>query len=149
MSLSGFDFSVRFAAVLRFSKDVEVLAQEVSRRLCARNDASLLTDPHSHVLRIAAEVETEWEGRARRPRVGGSSDAIPAPSASGFDSIRAAVLALQHQQRQLLVLHVEGLTYRQIAARHALPPEAVLRELARAYVHLRWTLPERFLAPGR
>jgi DNA-directed RNA polymerase specialized sigma24 family protein len=122
--------------------NVDVLAREVSRRLCAANDAALLDDPHRHVMRIAAEVEAEWEGRARRPRVGGSSDAIPAPSASGFDAIRAAVLALRQHQRQLLVLHVEGLTYRQIAARHALPPEAVLRELARAYTHLRWALPD-------
>jgi DNA-directed RNA polymerase specialized sigma24 family protein len=129
------------AAVLRFSK-VDVLAREVSRRLCAQNDASLLNDPHSHVLRIATEVEAEWEGRARRSRVGGSSDAIPAPSASGFDAIRAAVLALRQHQRQLLLLHVDGLSYRQIAARHALPPQAVLRELALAYCQLRWTVPD-------
>lgn len=122
--------------------DVDVLAREVSRRLCAQNDASLLNDPHGHVLRIATEVEAEWEGRARRSRVGGSSDAIPAPSASGFDAIRAAVLALRLHQRQLLVLHVGGLTYRQIAARHALQPQAVLRELVRAYSHLRWALPD-------
>lgn len=122
--------------------NVDVLAREVSRRLCAQNDASLLNDPHSHVLRIATEVEAEWEGRARRPWVGGSSDAIPAPSASGFDAIRAAVLALRQHQRQLLLLHVDGLSYRQIAARHALPPQAVLRELALAYCHLRWTLPD-------
>ena len=127
------------AAVLRFS-NVDVLAREVSRRLCAQNDASLLNDPHSHVLRIATEVEAEWEGRARRSRVGGSSDAIPAPSASSFDAIQAAVLALRLQQRQLLLLHVEGLTYRQIATRHALPPQTVLRELVRAYAHLRWAL---------
>ena len=130
------------AVVLRFSRsDVDVLAREVSRRLCVQSEASLEHDPHSHVLRIAAEVEAEWEGRARRPRVGGSSDAIPAPSASGFDAIRAAVLALRQQQRQLLLLHVEGLTYRQIAARESLPAQTVLRELAQAYCHLRWTLP--------
>jgi DNA-directed RNA polymerase specialized sigma24 family protein len=127
------------AVVLRFSRsNVDVLAREVSRRLCVLSEASLVHDPHSHVLRIAAEVEAEWEGRARRPRVGGSSDAIPAPSASGFDAIRAAVLALRQHQRQLLLLHVEGLTYRQIAARHSLPAKTVLRELTRAYCHLRW-----------
>ena len=131
------------AVVLRFSRvDVDVLAREVSRRLCVRSESSLVHDPHSHVLRIAAEVEAEWEGRARRPRVGGSSDAIPAPSASGFDAIRAAVLALRQHQRQLLLLHLGGLSYRQIAARQALPPAAVLRELAKAYCHLRWALPD-------
>jgi DNA-directed RNA polymerase specialized sigma24 family protein len=51
------------------------------------------------------------------------------------------VLALRQHQRQLLLAHVGGLTYRQIAARHALPAETVLRELARAYCHLRCTLP--------
>jgi DNA-directed RNA polymerase specialized sigma24 family protein len=121
--------------------DVDVLAQEVSHRLCTQSEADLLNDPHSHVLRIAAEVETEWEGRARRSRIDRGTDAIPAPSASSFDAIRAAVLALRQQQRQLLLLHVEGLTYRQIAARQALPAETVLRELAQAYCHLRWTLP--------
>ena len=137
------------AAVLRFSMDVDVLAREVSRRLCAQNDAKLLNDPHGHVLRIATEVETEWEGRARRLRVGGSSDAIPAPSASGCDAIRAAVLALRQHQRQLLLLHVDGLSYRQIAARHALPPQTVLRELAHAYSELRWTLPPSALEDER
>jgi len=120
--------------------DVDVLAREVSRRLCAQNDATLVNDPHGHVLRIATEVEAEWEGRARRSRAGGGSDAIPAPSASGCDAVRAAVLALRNPQRQLLLLHVDGLTYRQIAARHALPPEVVLHELAQAYVHLCCTL---------
>lgn len=122
--------------------NMDVLAHEVFRRLCALNEAALVDDPHSHVLRIAAEVETEWEGRARRSRIDRGTDAIPAPSASSFNTIRAAVLALRLQQRQILLLHVEGLTYRQIAARHALPPQAVLRELAQAYCYLRWRLPE-------
>jgi DNA-directed RNA polymerase specialized sigma24 family protein len=122
--------------------NVDVLAQEVSRRLCIRNDAALLDDPHSHVLRIAAEVEAEWEGRARRSRTGGGEDAIPAPSASAFDALRAAVLALHPPRLALLLLHVEGLTYRQIAAKHELPQELVLRELVSAYCQLRWALSE-------
>lgn len=122
--------------------NMDVLAHDVFHRLCALNDAALLDDPHSHVLRIAAEAESEREGRARRSRNDRGTDAIPAPSASSFNTIRAAVLALRQQQRQLLLLHVEGLTYRQIAARHDLPPRTVLRELARAYADLRWRLPE-------
>jgi DNA-directed RNA polymerase specialized sigma24 family protein len=120
---------------------VDVLAQDVSRRLCAANDADLLDDPHSHVLRIAAEVETEWEGRARRSWTGASEDAIPAPSASACNAIQAAVLALRQRQRELLLLHVDGLTYRQIASRTGLPDGIVLRELVAAYCSLRWTLP--------
>src|SRR5262245_31383913 len=100
--------------------NVDVLAQEVSRRLCAANDTALLDDPHSHVLRIATEVEAEWEGRARRTWTGGSVDAIPAPSASAFAAVRSAVLALPASQRELLLLHLEGLTFRQIAQQRAL-----------------------------
>ena len=123
--------------------NIDVLAQEVSRRLCTTNDAALLDDPHSHVLRIAAEVETEWEGRARRSRIDRSTDAIPAPSASASNAILAAVLALRQRQRELLLLHVEGLTYRQIAARNGLPDAVVLRELAGAYSSLRGMLHQR------
>ena len=122
--------------------NVDVLAQEVSRRLCAANDATLLDDPHSHVLRIAAEVETEWEGRARRPWTRSSDGAIPAPSASARKAIQAAVLALQQRQRELLLLHVEGLTYRQIANRSGLPESVVLRELVSAYCKLRSAVPD-------
>jgi len=120
--------------------NIDVLAQEVSRRLCAANDAALLDDPHSHVLRIAAEVETEWEGRARRSGIDRSTDAIPAPSASASIAIPAAVLALRQRQRELLLLHVDGLTYRQIAARNGLPDAVVLRELVETYSILRWAL---------
>jgi len=116
---------------------VDVLAQEVSRRLCAANDSALLDDPHRHVMRIAAEVETEWEGRARRSWTIGGDDAIPAPSASACNAIQAAVLALPPRRRELLMLHVAGLTYRQIAARSGLTHAVVLRELAGAYCSLR------------
>jgi DNA-directed RNA polymerase specialized sigma24 family protein len=123
-----------------FPVDVNVLAQEVSRRLCAVNDARLLDDPHSHVLRIATEVEAEWEGRARRSWIGGREDAIPAPSASACTAIRAAVLALPQDQRELLLLHLEGLNFRQIAERSALPAQTVLRQLVKAYCKLRWEI---------
>lgn len=117
--------------------NVDVLAREVSQRLCALNDAALVNDPHSHVLRIAAEVETEWEGRARRSRIDRSTDAIHAPSAAASTAVRAAVLALQRPQRQLLLLHLEGLTHRQIAAKTESSEAEVLRDLVRTYVCLR------------
>jgi DNA-directed RNA polymerase specialized sigma24 family protein len=128
---------------------VDVLAQEVSRRLCTANDSALLDDPHRHVMQIAAEVETEWEGRARRSRIDRSTDAIPAPSAPASNAILAAVLALQQRQRELLLLHLDGLTYRQIATRNGLPDSIVLRELAAAYCSLRWTLPQHGVENAR
>jgi DNA-directed RNA polymerase specialized sigma24 family protein len=129
--------------------NVHVLAQEVFRRLCAANDSALLDDPHRHVMRIAAEVETEWEGRARRSWTVEGDDAIPAPSASACNSIQAAVLALPSRQRELLLVHVAGLTYRQIAARNGLPHAVVLRELTRAYCSLRGTLSRTNVDDGR
>ena len=123
-----------------FPVDVDVLAQEVSRRLCAASDAALLDDPHSHVLRIATEVEAEWEGRARRSWIGAGVDALPAPSASACAAIRTAVLALPRHQRESLLLHLEGLSYRQIAARIDLPAQTVLRELVAVYCKLRWEI---------
>jgi DNA-directed RNA polymerase specialized sigma24 family protein len=126
--------------------NVDVLAREVSRRLCAANDAALLDDPHRHVMRIAAEVEAEWEGRARRPWTDGSEDAIPAPSASACNAIRAAVLALQQRQRELLLLHVEGMTYREIANRRGLPDGVVLREIAAAYARIRTVLDAEYVS---
>jgi DNA-binding NarL/FixJ family response regulator len=128
--------------------DMDVLAQEVSRRLCALDDAAVLDDPHSHVLRIATEVETEWEGRARRSRIDRSMDAIPAPSASASNAIRAAVLALSQRQRELLSLHVEGLNYRQIAAKVAATHADVLRELASVYCQLRWSISQGSASEG-
>jgi len=52
------------------------------------------------------------------------------------------VLALQQRRRELLLLHVEGLTYRQIASRRGLPESVVLRELVSAYSELRWAVPD-------
>jgi DNA-directed RNA polymerase specialized sigma24 family protein len=69
-------------------------------------------------------------------------DAIPAPSASASDAIRAAVLALPQRQRELLLLHADGLNYRQIAAKVRTTNAEVLRELASAYCQLRWSMPE-------
>lgn len=127
----------------RCAVNVDVLAQEVSRRLTGVDETAALADPHGHLLRLAAEVETEWEGRARRSWINRGKDAIPAPSASASNLIRAAVLALQQRRRELLLLHVEGLTYRQIAEKTALPQETVLRDLTNAYCQLRWKLSEK------
>jgi DNA-directed RNA polymerase specialized sigma24 family protein len=52
------------------------------------------------------------------------------------------VLALQQRQRELLLLHVDGLTYRQIASRNGLPEDVVLRELVSAYCALRRAVPD-------
>jgi DNA-directed RNA polymerase specialized sigma24 family protein len=118
--------------------DIDVLAQEVFRRLSAVDEAEALNDPHGCLLRTAAEVEEESEARARRSWVNRSGDAIPAPSAPASKLIQAAVLALPQRQRELLRLHVDGLTYRQIAEQVSLPIAAVLRELVDAYCQLRW-----------
>ncbi len=82
-------------------------------------------------------------------RIGRSTDAIPAPSASACNAIQAAVLALPQRQRELLLLHVDGLTYRQIASRTGLPDAVVLRELVEAYCSLRWTAAQQLVEDAR
>jgi DNA-directed RNA polymerase specialized sigma24 family protein len=119
------------AAVRHAVVNIDVLAQEVSRRLCDLNDAAVLNDPHSHVLPIAADVETDR-----------STDAIPAPSASASSVVRTAVLALPRSRRRLLFLHLEGMSCRQIAANVGSTETMVLGELVQAYVHLRMTMVE-------
>jgi DNA-directed RNA polymerase specialized sigma24 family protein len=116
---------------------IDVLAHEVFRRLSATDDAEVLSDPHSYLLRLTAEVEVEREGRARRSWINRSSDAIPAPSAPVSQLIRAAVHALAQRPRELLLLHVDGLSYRQIAEKTNLPQATVLHELVAAYCQLR------------
>jgi RNA polymerase sigma-70 factor (ECF subfamily) len=55
--------------------------------------------------------------------------------------VQAAVQRLPPRQREVLLLHVnEGLTYKQITDRLGISPRIVLRDLTKAYSHLRTQL---------
>lgn len=97
------------------------------RRIAPAVRSLAISDPHGFLIRTAAEVEKE-EKRARRPGIDRTRSA-EAESARALSEIRAAVNALPKDRREILGLHLEGLTYRQIAQQTALAKEAVLCDL--------------------
>jgi DNA-directed RNA polymerase specialized sigma24 family protein len=112
------------------------VAQEVFRRLSHDSEALVSSDPHGYLMRTAAQVEREWQERARRSGLARERSALPhcAPAVS---EIQAAVNVLPALAREILRLHLEGQTCRQIAEHTHLPKEAVLRDLVATYRHLR------------
>lgn len=108
------------------------------RRIAPAVRSLAISDPHGFLIRTAAEVEKE-EKRARRPGIDRARSA-EAESARALSEIRAAVNALPKDRREILGLHLEGLTYRQIAQQTALTKEAVLCDLVSAYSQLRLAL---------
>lgn len=112
------------------------VAREVFRRLSHDSEALVLSDPHGYLMRTAAQVESEWQERARRSGLARESNALPhcAPAVS---EIQAAVSALPAPAREILRLHLEGRTCRQIAEHTQLTEEAVLLDLVGTYRHLR------------
>jgi len=112
------------------------VAQEVFRRLSRDSEAAVLGDPHGYLMRTAAQVQKEWEERARRSGLAGGRNALPhdAPTVS---EIQAAVNALPALAREILRLHLDGQSCQQISERTPLTAEGVLRDLISTYSHLR------------
>ena len=112
------------------------VAQEVFRRLSRDGEAAVLGDPHGYLMRTAAQVQREWQERARRPGLAAERSALPhyAPTLS---EIQAAVNALPTLAREILRLHLAGQTCQQISERTPLTREGVLRDLVSTYSHLR------------
>lgn len=108
---------------MRHSADgLAEIAQEVFRRLSHDSEALVLSDPHGYLMRTAAQVEREWQLPHCAPAV---------------NEIQAAVSALPALAREILRLHLEGRTCRQIAEHTQLTKEAVLLDLVGTYRHLR------------
>lgn len=125
---------------MRFSADgLADVAQEVFRRLSRDSDAAISSDPHGYLIRTAAQVEKEWQERARRSGRAAGRNAVPhcAPTLS---EIQAAVNALPALGREILRLHLDGWTCHQISERTMVSPEAVLKDLVSTYCHLRQEL---------
>jgi DNA-directed RNA polymerase specialized sigma24 family protein len=112
------------------------IAQEVFQRLSRDSEAAALGDPHGYLMRTAAQIEREWQERARRSGLAAERPALPhcAPTVS---EIQAAVNALPALAREILRLHLEGQTCQQISERTRLPREGVRRDLVSTYCHLR------------
>lgn len=133
--------------------ELDDLAQEVFVRLLRYSEKTTVENPLGYLLRIAGNVASEWRERARvaKPHEQEWLDDLLIESeqepensvcqARTDESVKKAVDKLPTRQRQVLLLRVnEGLTYKQIATRLELSPRIVLRDLSRAYSHLRTRL---------
>jgi serine/threonine protein kinase len=99
------------------------LVRKVICRLLQEDDDAVREDPLGHLLRIAGEVDPEWE---RHVPIG--------TDARTSAAIVAAYEALPNGQRQLLYMHIhDDLSYAQIGQRTGLGASAALRALVRSY----------------
>lgn len=134
--------------------DLDDLAQEVFVRLLRYSADVAIENPQGYVFRIAANIANEWAERVVNR--GGHIDiedqeiqhfeqliveVDPESVANEIDetnTIWAAVQQLPTRQRRILLRHIrDGKTYKQIAAERGISYRIVLRDLTRAYVHLR------------
>lgn len=119
----------------RSTDELADVAQEVFRRLSRECEGAVSIDPHGYLMRTAAQVQREWQERARRSGYAAGRSSLPHCEPT-LSEIRTAVNALPALAREILQLHLEGWTYEQIAELTALTPGAVLRNLVETYAHL-------------
>jgi RNA polymerase sigma-70 factor (ECF subfamily) len=136
------------------TSDLDDLAQEVFVRLLKYSTQTEIENPQGYVFRIAANIANEWAERVvnRNPHIDVEDkeiqyfeqlivDVDPESVANEIDetnTIWAAVQQLPQRQRRILLRHIrDGRTYKQIAAERGISYRIVLRDLTRAYVHLR------------
>lgn len=77
-----------------------------------------------------------------------AANMLARPAAETETRARAALLQLSADQREALLLHLSGDTHIQIAQRQGKAAEAVLKELARAYVRLRYAMNPAEMQPA-
>jgi RNA polymerase sigma factor (sigma-70 family) len=119
------------------------LAQEVYLRLLRMDDVSLIRNPRSFVIHLAAHAAHEWRMLARN-RLQHSEDDLPVLIAEDSDPAEkmeieqrvdrlARVLGTLSPKRQAVVLmhRRDGMTYQEIAARMNLSVGMVKKHLAR------------------
>ena len=99
---------------------VEMLARQIHSRLNG-DDRSGSVDELTGSLTLAANM-------------------LARPTTETETKARAALLQLSTSQRDALLLHLSGETHVQIAERQGRLAEEVLKELARAYVQLRFAM---------
>ncbi len=133
--------------------ELDDLAQEVFLRLLRYSTDTAVDNPFGYLLRIAANVASEWRERARVSKPHDQSwlnelvmepDEEPENSLSRAhinEQVQKAISGLPARQREVLLLRVaQGLTYKQIAEHLGLSQRLVLRDMTRAYSKLRMQL---------
>ncbi len=127
--------------------DVDDLASETFLRVLRYSNDSMVDCPNGYLFKIALNVANEWRERSRikRPH---SDEWLDTLIDEGFEKDledksvqrmwreRVGQL-LTPRQQTILWDHIDGLTYKKIAAKHGLTYRIVLRDLTRAYTTLR------------
>jgi DNA-directed RNA polymerase specialized sigma24 family protein len=101
-------------------RDIDSLAQEIFARLHDENFNDMTQDPQRYLTQ-AANTLVHLSG--------------PMPEA-----VRATLQGFSPNQREMLFMHLRGLTCAQIAQQHGSSDRAVLKDLARSYAQLRFQL---------
>jgi len=131
--------------------DIDDVAQEVFLRMVRYDRSALVANPQSYLFKMAANVAAEWSMRPRQRSPHASEwlselteDSSPESdllNRAEEEALLVAINALPPRPREMLRLHfVDSLTREQIAARLAVSPRVVKRELIRAYAALRLSL---------
>lgn len=125
---------------------IDDLSMEVFLRLM-KYPADSVGNPAGYLFRIATNVCNEWRERSRNANPH-SEEWLDALIDEGFEQEiedesvqrlwRARVEQLLTKRQQMILWqHIDGLTYKQIAAKNGLTYRIVLRDLTRAYTTLR------------
>ena len=128
--------------------EVQDLAQEVYLRLLRFDKLDLVRNARSYLYRVAVNVAEEWRLKARQAKPHIDIDLVePATDEHGEELlqvhqtgevIRAALSALPHMQRTVMVLRCrDDMTYEQIAAHLGITRRMVKRHVAKGYATLR------------
>lgn len=127
---------------LPYEADAEDLAQEVYLRLLRVKDRDRIENQRAYILRVAANIATEWRLLARN-RHGHSSEALTtlmdpadpareAMVARQMQTLEAALLTLSPKCRAVLIMHRrDRYTLREIAERLGLSVSMVKKYLVK------------------
>lgn len=144
--------------------DLDDIAQETFMRLLRYPTDKVVANPEAYLCRVASNVAYEWADRARnrRPHIPLHLlvDDLNVADDNGREDMALALLvtqtpetitdaamlnrvihdtitAMPARRRNILLLHMNDLTYKEIASQLQVTPRLVLREIRHAYAALR------------
>ncbi len=129
------------------ASEIDDVANEVFVRLMRYSEGELVSNPQQYVFRIARNVSFEWRERSRQklPHSPDWLEELVAEDEIAEDlarddvvtRVRESLAKLRPRQREFVMLHVHGMTYKQIAQARNTTYRTVLREITRGYSALR------------
>lgn len=138
--------------------DIDDLAQEVFVRLLRYPSKDVVENSAGYIFTIASNVAHEWRRLSRNRRAHSAEwleDLVvedPVMAELDQESINQYVDVmldkLPPRQREYLVLHaIDKMTYKEIAKLKSTTYRSVLRQLTKAYSHIRLTASTEILEP--